>query len=571
MAEVLDPRRDPTAPSPVPAARGLASRADAPLDAIVVNSYGNKRKELVETTITTLRRTVDWDRTRLIVVDTCGDEQKRAMLATYADFLECVDDPDFGEGAGWNLGVGRALELGARHIAMVNDDIFFHRFGWFEECVDKLERFPELAVMTPYGHVVEGELAHPLDHGDPVYGHHNVARLHDEVWIRNRVPFQVWVFSRALYESFGPFREVGHQEQRGWVTEVCPDSTVQERIREAGLLFGATDEPAAEHTGYGPDVSYWQHKPSRFDDSRPTRRFVIDHLALHGEVPSCANADQIDDKTQEGAGLRIFQLELTNRCPFTCIMCPRGEMTRELGDMDPALFRSIIDQIGDNRGELLYLHHFGESLVHPRFGELVRYASDRGLRTHVSCNPNVLTADKCEEVLASGLTSVMFSIDGMSNEVFQEIRGRAAEIRGAVGNFERFLLRRAETSNPVEVAVQMIDMKANAHEQQLFEAFFAQYASHGVRVSVKAFDTFNAPERAAMGGRLLLGRCTIPFDHMTVLWDGRVVPCCHDEDGAIVLGDASRQSLAEIWRSAAYRRFRAGFLTHPHCEHCSWR
>ena len=559
MSAVLDSRPD-------------SSTLDSPpLDAIVVNSYGNKRKDLVETTIATLRRTVDWDRARLIVVDTCGDDHKRAMLAPFVDVLECVDDPDFGEGAGWNLGVGRAIELGARHIAMVNDDICFHDFGWFEECVDKLERFDELAVMTPYGHAIDAELQHPVDHGDPVYGHHNIARLHDAVWIRNRVPFQVWVFERGLYERFGPFREVGHKEQLGWVSAVCPDSMVQDRIREAGLLFGATDRPAAEHTGYGPGVSYWQHKPSRFDESKPTRRFVSEHLALHGKLPACASDDDISAATRDGTGLRVFQIELTNRCPFTCIMCPRGEMTRELGDMDPGLFRRIVDQLGDNRGEMLYLHHFGESLVHPRFGELVRYASDRGLRTHVSCNPNVLTEAKCEDVLASGLSSVMFSIDGMSNEVFQGIRGQAAEIRGAVSNFERFLQRRESMGNPIEVAVQMIDMKANAHEQQLFEAFFRQYERHDVRVSVKAFDSFNEPKRAEMGRRLLLGRCTIPFDHMTVLWDGSVVPCCHDEDGAIVLGDASRQSLAEIWRGRAYRHFRAGFLSHPHCERCSWR
>lgn len=534
-------------------------------DVVVVNSYGDKRRELVETTVTSLRRTVDWDRTRLVVVDTAGSDEKRRFLAPFCDVLECVDDPSFGEGAGWNLGVQRARALGAQTIAMVNDDIFFHRFGWLDECREKLAEHSEVAVMTPFGHAIDGELRHPQDHGDAVYGHHNVGRLADRVWIRNRVPFQVWVLAASTYERFGPFLEVTHDEQKGWMTERCPDSSVQDAMREAGVLFGATDDVSAEHTGYGSGVSYWQHKPSRFDDSKPTPAFRDMHRSLHG--PAAVG----DTGPGAETGLRIYQLELTNRCPFTCVMCPRGEMTRELGDMEPDLFRSLIDQIGTNRGEPLYLHHFGESLLHSEFGTLVRYASDHGVRTHLSCNPNVMTPAKAEEVLDSGLTSILFSVDGVSDETFKAIRGRAANIVDAAQKLGAFLqLRRARASS-IDVTIQMIDMKANAHEHEAFKEAFRPFEALGARLHLKAFDSFNDPAKRAMSERYLTGRCTLPFDHLVVLWDGRVVPCCHDEDGHIVLGDASKQSLAEIWRGPSYRRFRAGFLEHPHCSTCSWR
>jgi MoaA/NifB/PqqE/SkfB family radical SAM enzyme len=541
------------APGPATAHAGAGP---SPSVAVVVNTYGDKRLPLVKTTLTTLRRTVDWDRARLVVVDTAGSPAKREFLATFADVLVCVDDAQFGEGAGWNLGVRHALELGAQHVAMVNDDICFHAPGWLEECVGKLERHPELAVMTPYGHVVDGRLAHPQFHGDHVYGHHNVGRLRDEVWIRNRVPFQVWVFGRRTYERFGPFQEVAHGEQKGWVHQVCPDSQAVQAIRAAGLCFGATEAPSAEHTGLGPGVSYWQHQQSRFDSMRPTAEFSRLHASVNGPDPQ---------------GLRVYQIELTNRCPFTCVMCPRSEMTRPLGVIDETLFQRVADQLGDHQGRPLYLHHFGESLLHPRFAALARYAADRGIKTHVSCNPNLMTERRAEEILASGLASIMFSIDGMTNATFQGIRGKAAEIEAAKRNVENFMRRRAELGHPIEVAFQMIDLKANRSEQPEFVRYFSRYASQGARVSLKAFDTFNNPEKAHLSDRYLEGRCTIPFDHMTVLWDGRVVPCCHDEDGYIVLGDANRQSLAEIWRSPVYQRFRAGYLEHPYCRLCSWR
>lgn len=43
---------------------------------------------------------------------------------------------------------------------------------------------------------------------------------------------------------------------------------------------------------------------------------------------------------------------------------------------------------------------------------------------------------------------------------------------------------------------------------------------------------------------------------MQVLWDGRVVPCCYDFDGKIVLGDLRRESVAKVWNGEKYERFR---------------
>src|SRR6266404_2229532 len=44
----------------------------------------------------------------------------------------------------------------------------------------------------------------------------------------------------------------------------------------------------------------------------------------------------------------IDQIELTNRCPYTCKMCPRTDsMDRGLGDMALELFESIIRQINE--------------------------------------------------------------------------------------------------------------------------------------------------------------------------------------------------------------------------------
>src|SRR5690606_20982784 len=132
-------------------------------------------------------------------------------------------------------------------------------------------------------------------------------------------------------------------------------------------------------------------------------------------------------------------------------------------------------------------------------------------------------------------SAITFAVDGMSDAVLQAIRGPAADVAAAKQNVDQFLRRRAETQSPIEVAIEMIDMKQNRAEQQEFARWFGRYAAMGARVAIRAFDTWNHPEQASLGGRLVAGRCTRPFDDMTVLWDGRVVPCDHDQDGFVVL------------------------------------
>ena len=94
----------------------------------------------------------------------------------------------------------------------------------------------------------------------------------------------------------------------------------------------------------------------------------------------------------------LHDIELTNHCPMSCVMCPRRNMKRELGFMDINLFKSIIDQFkADNhiyfetRCGFTCLHHTGESLLHPNFDEAISYAQANGLDICLSFNPLVLT------------------------------------------------------------------------------------------------------------------------------------------------------------------------------------
>jgi sulfatase maturation enzyme AslB (radical SAM superfamily) len=105
-------------------------------------------------------------------------------------------------------------------------------------------------------------------------------------------------------------------------------------------------------------------------------------------------------------------VESTNLCNLSCIMCPKGlgEMTRPLGHMDPALFRSIADEMAP-RVETAVLHIWGEPLLHPHLVDMLRYCHRLGLRTEISTNAVALTEEKSLELLDSGLDVIYLCLN----------------------------------------------------------------------------------------------------------------------------------------------------------------
>ena len=122
----------------------------------------------------------------------------------------------------------------------------------------------------------------------------------------------------------------------------------------------------------------------------------------------------------------VDQIELTNRCPYTCVMCPRTtSMQRSLGSMRLELFERVIEQVCAVQ-DYLALHHFGESLLHPHIDAAVRIALRHGVRSGLSCKPPSLTPGLSHRLLDAGIANIVLSLDSLDPDTYRSIRGRAA-------------------------------------------------------------------------------------------------------------------------------------------------
>ncbi len=281
-----------------------------------------------------------------------------------------------------------------------------------------------------------------------------------------------------------------------------------------------------------------------------------------------------------------LKLELTNFCNLACPMCPHESMRRPIGYMDPALFRRIIDQAAPEL-EFAYVHHLGESLFHGRIGELIAYGQAAGVAMGLSTNATFLDDRKARALLDSGLAFLVISLDAASAASYDQMR-RGGDFAKTVGNIERLLRLKRASRHPLHVVVQMIVSAHNEHEVEAFAKRWPELVvlkearDWAGQVSLSALRPRSpSPPSASNHGedagdaswQALSQPCRLPWSELTVLWDGKVVPCANVFEHVNLLGDLTVQSLHEVWNGEPLQALRRAHLRNaladvPVCRTC---
>ncbi|NLV73450.1 MAG: radical SAM protein [Chloroflexi bacterium] len=266
----------------------------------------------------------------------------------------------------------------------------------------------------------------------------------------------------------------------------------------------------------------------------------------------------------------ILAIELTNACMMDCEMCPRSAMSRRVGFISPELFQRVIDE-SKGYTEWVWLHHMGDPLLHPQAADLISYAKSKRVKTRLSTNPYCIDQELAIKLLDSGLDLIHISLDGTDAETYRSIRGPRADYDQAVSNINRFLDLKLARKSPIIVQIAIIRMRKTNDQ---IDCFIELWTKPGIdRVVVKEFNTWDGsqPNITSLGvydkaAQALQYSCKHPWLNVVILWDGRVIPCCNDYDGKLVLGDLNSQTLQEIWDSPAARKLREQLTKHDYSD-----
>ena len=304
-------------------------------------------------------------------------------------------------------------------------------------------------------------------------------------------------------------------------------------------------------------------------------------------------------------------LEVTNRCNLLCTTCPRTYVELEPpADMSWELFTRIVDQSPGLARAVL--HGVGEPMLVKALPQMVRYLKDRGVYVLFNTNGTLLNERNGRALIDAGLDELRVSLDASNPSSYLAVRGKnyfgrilrnvsrfremqeqgghglprvSAWLTGLKETIDELpeFVRVAASIGVKEVYLQRLvffeDEKTGLArpDQALYERLDAAERTvldEAERLAAELGVTFSASGAASEPGMSLKSSgdgspwslCRRPWSLMYFTANGRALPCCiapFSQRGYenYTLGDATQQTLRDIWNGDGYAAFREALLS----------
>lgn len=271
-------------------------------------------------------------------------------------------------------------------------------------------------------------------------------------------------------------------------------------------------------------------------------------------------------------------IEPTTACNLRCPECPSGlrTFTRPVGNLQQDFFRNTVDSLHRDLTYLIFYFQ-GEPYIHPQFLEMVRYASQKRLYTITSTNGHFLNEENARKTVESGLDRLIISIDGTTQEVYEQYRvgGKLDVVLQGARNVVKW--KKALRSATPHIVFQFLVVRPNEHQVEAVKQLAREIGADEVRFKtaqvydfasgnplIPTIDRYSRYKEGKDGvwrvKNKLLNHCWKLWHACVITWDGMVVPCCFDKDAVHRLGNLREQRFSEIWKGASYRKFRMQLL-----------
>jgi radical SAM protein with 4Fe4S-binding SPASM domain len=239
-------------------------------------------------------------------------------------------------------------------------------------------------------------------------------------------------------------------------------------------------------------------------------------------------------------------------------------------------FSETIDQL---HKDLLYLVFYfqGEPYLNPDFLDMVQYASKKKIYTATSTNAHFLTDANAKRTIESGLDRLIISIDGTTQETYQQYRvgGNLEKVLAGARNIVKW--KKELKSRTPFIVFQFLVVKHNEHQIEDVKKLAKEIGVDDVWFkTAQVYDYENDPNnliplndkysryRKTAKGNVFKGKlsnhCWRLWHDPVITWDGLVAPCCFDKDAQHRMGDLKEKSFKEIWKNGEYTKFRTQIL-----------
>lgn len=254
-------------------------------------------------------------------------------------------------------------------------------------------------------------------------------------------------------------------------------------------------------------------------------------------------------------------LEITNICNLNCSFCPGNNRVKSLISIDD--FNLILNSL-EGYTKYLYFHLMGEPLFHPDINNLIDIASSR-FYVNITTNGYLISRIANNK----NIRQVNISLQAFDNQNKKELIKYLNDIYNAVDNLLlnntiinlRIWQDNPDTQNILKELENHYNVRITGNTK-IKTNLYVDFAKSFIWPDINN-DYCNVN-----------GSCKGLIDHIGILVDGTVVPCCLDYNGSLKLGNIKETPLDQILNQEKALKMIEGFKQNKKCEkmcqHCNF-
>ena len=285
----------------------------------------------------------------------------------------------------------------------------------------------------------------------------------------------------------------------------------------------------------------------------------------------------------------VYNIETTNACNMRCEMCPRTTMmTRPVTTLKKDLFIKIIDQLkpfsapewakwekfcevtygitknsmSENNfflyiiPKVIQLHGYGDPLLDKNMPDYVKLLHERNFFSYFSCNPANIDVHTTTKMFENNLNYIKYSFESVSDITHKKIRGNASNFSESYKKVIELLEIKKEQNFKTTIVITMLNLN-RPDQQEDFQKLREAFSGKDVYLYLKSEDQqWYRKDYHGTSSIHWSEFCKHPWMSMTIKSNGEVAMCMEDFNNEIILGDAGKESLSDIWNGEKYRQFR---------------
>ncbi len=294
-----------------------------------------------------------------------------------------------------------------------------------------------------------------------------------------------------------------------------------------------------------------------------------------------------------------INIEPTNLCNFRCPFCPTGNPSalacigRPKGFMQMELYRKIIADLlemsrqGNKKIASVQLWKDGEPLLHKQLPEMIRLAKQAEIADSVelTTNGSLLNETSIRDIVNANPDIVRISVESVQNSAYHAISKGKVAYNDIIRNVSELFTVKNASNSSMHIHAKIIDAGLSEEEKNKFIDDFSPISDSCNIESIQGWSrmqiqdfTLGIQSETSMHGvarkhnRLV---CPEPFGKLAINFDGSASICCVDWSYGTVVGDASCESIMDIWNGRKLADFRICHLTGqretiPACASCDY-